>query len=92
MYVGQREDQQREVASLTKIMTTLVALELMKRYHLDKELLVRVSKNCALNGTSAKLPEGGYVKLNDLLYGTMLPSGNDAAYLLAEVLGLLLFY
>ena len=93
MFVGQREDQQREVASLTKIMTSLVALELVERYHLDKELLVRVSKNCtSLNGTSAKLPDGAYVKLSDLLYGTMLPSGNDAAYLLAEVFGLLLFY
>lgn len=30
--VGQRDDQQREVASLTKIMTTIVALELVDKY------------------------------------------------------------
>lgn len=32
MIVGQRDDQQREVASLTKIMTTIVALELVDKY------------------------------------------------------------
>lgn len=55
--------------------------------------MVRISKNAAqLNGTSAKLKEGCFIKLYDLLYGSMLPSGNDAAYLIAEVFGLLLFY
>ena len=55
--------------------------------------MIRVSRNAAaLNGTSARLVEGVFVNLYDLLYGTMLPSGNDAAYLLAEVFGLLLFY
>ena len=34
--MGQREDQQREVASLTKIMTTIVALEWIEKYQLDK--------------------------------------------------------
>lgn len=29
--------------------------------------------------------------MHDLLYGAMLPSGNDASYLLAEVLGYFLF-
>ena len=39
--------------------------------------------SASLNGTSAQLKEGTWVKLYDLLYGAMLPSGNDAAYLLA---------
>jgi D-alanyl-D-alanine carboxypeptidase len=57
------------------------------------EIAVRVSRNAAsLNGTSAQLKQGKWVRLEDLLYGTMLPSGNDAAYLLSEVMGLLLFY
>lgn len=56
-------------------------------------MLIRISKgSSALNGTSANLSEGTFIKLLDLIYGTMLPSGNDAAYLIAEVLGLLLFY
>lgn len=37
--MGQREDQQREVASLTKIMTTIVALELIEKYQLDKSMI-----------------------------------------------------
>jgi len=45
-----------------------------------------------LGGTSAQIRHGKWVKLEDLLYGTMLPSGNDAALLLSEVMGLLLFY
>ena len=34
--IGVREDQQREVASLTKIMTTIVSLELFERYKMEK--------------------------------------------------------
>jgi D-alanyl-D-alanine carboxypeptidase len=41
-------------------------------------------------GTTAKLKAGKYIKLYDLLFGTMLPSGNDAATLLSEIFGLLL--
>jgi len=43
-------------------------------------------------GTSSGLREGYYIKLIDLLYALMLPSGNDAAYLLAETFGLLMLY
>ena len=61
------------------------------RYHL--EIVVRVSRmSASLNGTSAQLKENTWVKLYDLLYGAMLPSGNDAAYLIAEVFGLLLYF
>lgn len=60
-------------------------------FHL--EIAVKVSRSAAiLNGTTAQLKHGKWVRLVDLLYGTMLPSGNDAAYLLSEIMGLLLFY
>ena len=36
-----------------------------------------------LGGTSAMLNEGDIILLNDLFYGLMLPSGNDAALVLA---------
>lgn len=45
-----------------------------------------------MTGTSANLPYGKWIRLIDLLYALMLPSGNDAAYLLAEAFGLLMFY
>ena len=81
-------------------MTTIIALNIIDKYELDRgnlipilEIAIRVSKTSALlTGTSAQLKFGKWLKLEDLLYGAMLPSGNDAAYLLAEVLGLLLFY
>lgn len=40
-------------------------------------------------GTTAELKVGTWIKVWDLLYGTMLPSGNDAAFLLSEVVGYL---
>lgn len=38
-------------------------------------------------GTTANLREGDILTIEQLLYGMMLPSGNDAAYALAEFFG-----
>lgn len=38
-------------------------------------------------GTTAHLREGDVLTIDQLLYGMMLPSGNDAAYALAEFFG-----
>lgn len=81
-------------------MTTILSINLIEKYGLDRgnvglslEIAVRVSKSSVLlNGTSAQLKHSKWVRLEDLLYGAMLPSGNDAAYLLSEIMGLLLFY
>lgn len=55
--------------------------------------MIRVSRNAAaMAGTSANLPYGYWLRITDLLHGMMLPSGNDAACLLAEAFGLLMFY
>ncbi len=43
-----------------------------------------------MNGTTAELKQGSLYSLYDLYFGMMLPSGNDAAYLIAEIGGLLL--
>lgn len=57
------------------------------------DIIVKITRMAAsMNGTSAKLREGDHLKMIDLLYGLMLPSGNDAAFALAEALGCLLFY
>jgi serine-type D-Ala-D-Ala carboxypeptidase (penicillin-binding protein 5/6) len=51
-------------------------------------MLVRITEAAAkLMGTTASLKAGSWLSLRDLLFGCMLPSGNDAAYTLAEVLG-----
>jgi D-alanyl-D-alanine carboxypeptidase len=36
-----------------------------------------------MTGTTANLKSGKWIRLYNLLYGAMLPSGNDAAYSLA---------
>ena len=76
-------DKKRAMASTTKIMTCLIALENSK---LDE--IVTVSKNSAsIGGSRLGLLAGDEISLNDLLYGLMLRSGNDAAMQIAETIG-----
>ena len=49
---------------------------------------VTITRTAAkVKGTSADLIEGDILTLNQLFYGLMLPSGNDAAVALAEYFG-----
>jgi D-alanyl-D-alanine carboxypeptidase (penicillin-binding protein 5/6) len=69
------------IASLTKMMTTLVIAE---RHRLSERVRITAA---ALNYTGSGigvLPRGKHVKLKPLLYGLMLVSGNDAAIALAQ--------
>lgn len=50
--------------------------------------MIPVPDECVkIIGTSALLCPGEVLSINDLLYGIMLPSGNDAAFTLANFLG-----
>jgi len=50
----------------------------------NADMMIRVSKGAAsMIGTSANLPYGYWIRLIDLLYALMLPTGNDAACLIA---------
>ena len=72
--------EQHSMASTTKIMTALVALEKS-----SPEDVVAISTNADLQeGSSAYLTAGSSVYMKDLLYGLMLNSGNDAAVAVAE--------
>lgn len=75
-----------EIASLTKIMTCLLVLLIGERFRLDlRTVETSISQKASkLQGTSAKLQYGDSLKIFDLLFGLMLPSGNDAALALAE--------
>ena len=70
-------------ASMTKIMTCLLSLE-----YLDTSAKLTVSKSALAGlGNDSSLMgvlEGEKVKVSELLYGLMLPSGNDAANVLGE--------
>lgn len=88
---GKRENRKREMASLTKMMNLATILQLVERAGVDPKLVtVIASRNAtSLNGTSAELKRDASYSLYDLFFGMMLPSGNDAAYLIAEVGGIL---
>lgn len=76
------EDEQIDPYSITKILTCYLALE-----NLDLDEVVTVSADAARgyeNGTSIFLKEGEKMSVEDLIYGTLLESGNDAAYALGE--------
>ncbi len=74
-------------ASMTKIMTVLTARIYISDEHLDD--VVKLSYNAKaydLNHgcSSAGYEEGETLTVRDLFYGTILPSGAEAAYMLAE--------
>ena len=81
---GKRETETRQIASLTKIMTAMVVLDLVKESasnnfaHLDSYVTILESAS-EMTGTTANLLERDMLTVEDLIYGMMLPSGNDAA-------------
>lgn len=76
-------DKEMKIASLTKIMTALVAIEQSKM-----DSMVTVGPNAVgVEGSSIYLKKGEKVPLENLLYGLMLRSGNDAATAIAEHVG-----
>jgi D-alanyl-D-alanine carboxypeptidase (penicillin-binding protein 5/6) len=73
-------DEERAMASVTKIMTALVA-----RQHLDLDAEVRISDTAAAAGESeVGLVAGERWTVRDLFYALLVRSGNDAAIALAE--------
>ncbi|WP_445492121.1 D-alanyl-D-alanine carboxypeptidase family protein [Niallia sp. 03133] len=73
----------RRIASITKIMTAILAIE---SGNLDKK--VTISENAVTaEGSSIYLKAGEKISLKDLVYGLMLRSGNDAAVAIAEFVG-----
>ena len=73
----------RPMASTTKIMTAIVALE-----NSTPDVLVPISGKAAnMGGSVMGLKEGSQVLMKDLLYGMLLCSGNDAAVAIAEYCG-----
>lgn len=76
----QNADAQMLIASTTKILTALVAIE-----EGDLSDTVTVSRNAAgTEGSAMYLKAGEQLTLETLLYGLMLCSGNDAAVAVAE--------
>ena len=72
-------DVRRGMASTTKIMTALIALE---QYDLDQQVKIR-REWCGIEGSSIYLKPDEVLTVSDLLYGLLLASGNDASTALA---------
>ena len=80
---GKKENEKRKMASTTKIMTAIVVIE-----NSNLSDVVQVSKKSAgTGGSRLGLKVNDKITVNDLLYGLMLCSGNDAAVALAEHVG-----
>ncbi|MFE4540812.1 D-alanyl-D-alanine carboxypeptidase family protein [Streptomyces scopuliridis] len=82
-------DTRRQMASTTKIMTAAVVVS-TKGVDLDRKVTVKQAYRdyVAKEGAStADLRTGDKVTVRQLLYATLLPSGCDAAYALADTFG-----
>ena len=76
-------DEELYIASITKILTAIVAIEnaeLDEWVEITREDLHQV-------GSSLYMVEGDRMRLEDLIYGLMLRSGNDAAWAIARHVG-----
>jgi D-alanyl-D-alanine carboxypeptidase (penicillin-binding protein 5/6) len=82
------EAEPRAIASTSKIMTAWVVLQLTKS---DPSLLDQVvtfsERADKTNGSTSDIHANEHLTVRELLYGLLLPSGNDAAVALAEHFG-----
>ena len=79
LYV-KNENEKLPIASLTKVMTAIVALE-----NQNESDVITVSKSAASIGEdSMGLSEGEKIELKYLMYGLFLQSGNDAAEAISQ--------
>lgn len=90
---GENIDQPLEPASITKVMTSYVVAAEMAAGRVKADDLVRISENAwrsggaGTDGSYSALAVNSQVKLDDVLHGLVIQSGNDAAIALAEHVG-----
>jgi D-alanyl-D-alanine carboxypeptidase (penicillin-binding protein 5/6) len=86
VYYAKNANEELPMASCTKIMTALLAVE---RGNLDQ--MVTIGADAAALATPGNsymgVSQGEKISLRDLLYGLLLPSGNDAAIAIADAIG-----
>jgi D-alanyl-D-alanine carboxypeptidase (penicillin-binding protein 5/6) len=86
IYYSKDADAERPMASTTKLMTALLAIE---SKGLDRLVTIGPDAEALARPGSSKmgLTAGERLRLRDLLYGLLLPSGNDAAVAIADEVG-----
>ena len=79
------ENEKRFPASLTKLMTSYVVFKRLKEEFITLDDEVKISEKAWRTGGSKSFIEvGKMIKLEDLLQGMIIQSGNDASVALAE--------
>lgn len=76
-------DEKRSIASLTKIMTTITAIENIDDIDEEITLTSEMINSVPWYASKAGLKVGDVVTYKDLLYASIIPSGADATYSLA---------
>lgn len=84
VYFARDADVESHIASITKVMTAIVALD--SGTSLDSTVTVS-QKAAQIGESSATLQAGDTLTLKAAITGLMVPSGNDAAVAIAETLG-----
>ena len=86
VYYSKDANDELPQASCTKVMTLLLAVE---RGNLDQMVTVGADAHALVNPDSSYmgLDVGEKLTLRDLLYGLVMPSGNDAAVAIADAIG-----
>ncbi len=85
---GFQEDSKRDPASTTKIMTAFLVTSLAEKDPAVLDEIVTFSERAdGTSGSTSDLKAGEKLPVGELLYGLMLPSGNDASVALAEHFG-----
>ena len=88
VYFERNADDAACIASVTKIMTGVVALDAVASGLTSLDSTITVSADAAAVGeSSAGLQEGDTMTLKTALYALLVPSGNDAAIAIAESVG-----
>ena len=83
VYYARSAGEQVKIASITKVMTAILAVENCK---MDEKITVS-NAAAAVGNSTAGLLEGDELTVEQALRGLMIPSGNDAAIALAEHVG-----
>ena len=81
-------DEQRPIASITKVMTLLLTFEAMEAGKISREDTVPVSEHAySMGGSQIWLEPGEEMTLDDMLKAICISSANDAAVAVAEYVG-----
>ena len=82
---SKQADTQMPTSSMSKVMTTYMVFDALKNKQIEMDSKFRVSEKAwAKGGSKMFVGQGSKIKVEDLLRGVIIQSGNDATIVLAE--------